>query len=444
MRKSEGGPVSGRRPTRPSTDSGPQEQPFGGRSGHRRLPMATVAYLMFLATMASNAPSPLYVIYQHKFHFSALTVTAVFATYAGAVVVALFAVGHLSDLIGRRKMLAPALVLLGLSSGLFAAARGTAWLFGARGVQGFATGALTGAATAALVELEPSRDRQRASYVNTIMFISGAAGGPLLFGVGAQYFPAPLVSPFLIEAALIGVGLAGVWALPETVPSRKSVRWEIQRPSVPGPILGPFVVSILALCVAWGIAGLYAALSATIDRDLLHVSSHALAGLVLFVLSGVGGLSQLALRRWPPRRSIMVGVTASSIGLALVYTGLAVPLLPVFLLGTLLSGAGSGVAFMGSLVMVNHVAPPAHRAEVISAWNLIGYVALAAPVIGVGLLSTRIGLMDATGFFVAAWVVLSAVSFVACARLPARRLAGFSEELIESGLDPAVPASGII
>jgi len=64
-------------------------------------------------------------------------------------------------------MLTPALVLLGLSTGLFAAARRTAWLFAARAVQGFATGVLTGAATAALVELEPSRNRQRPSYINT-------------------------------------------------------------------------------------------------------------------------------------------------------------------------------------------------------------------------------------------------------------------------------------
>lgn len=406
--------------------------------------MATVAFLMFLATMASNAPSPLYVIYQQKFRFSALTVTAVFAVYAAAVMVALFTVGHLSDRIGRRKMLTPALVLLGSSCGMFAVADGTAWLFAARAVQGFATGVLTGAATAALVELEPAHDRQRASYINTIMFITGAAGGPLLFGVAAEYFPAPLVSPFLIEAGLVVVGLAGVWALPETVHHRRRARWEIQRPSVPAPIRGPFVVSILALCVSWGIGGLYGALSATIDRNLLHVSSHAMAGVVLFVLSGVGGLSQLALRHWPPRRSIMIGAGASAVGLALVYIGLAVPLLPVFFVGTLLSGGGSGVAFMGSLVMVNQVAPPRRRAEVISAWNLIGYVALAAPVVGVGLLARQTGLMDATGIFVAAWVVLSTLSVVACARLPAERLSILSPDpLTEAGLDPAVSAGGI-
>lgn len=419
--------------------------PVSERVGADRRPaMAVVAFLMFLATMASNAPSPLYVIYQQKFHFSALTVTAVFATYSAAVVVALLTVGHLSDHIGRRKMLIAALILLGASSAMFAAAQATAWLFAARAVQGLATGVLTGAATASLVELEPSRNRQRASYINTIMFICGAAGGPLLFGVAAQYFPAPLVSPFLIEAALVVVGLLGVRLVPETVSPRGEIRWQLQRPSVPRPIVAPFVVAVMAVSVSWGIGGLYGALSATIDRDLLHVDSYAMTGFVLFALSAVGGLSQLGLRRWPARRSIMVGAALAGVGLSLVYAGLASGLIAVFVAGTLLSGGGSGIVFMGSLVLVNHVAPTARRAEVVSAWNLVGYVALSAPVVGVGLLSGRVGLMDATAMFVAAWVVLSALTVVACARLGERPLAGVAgEQPIGPGLDPAVTATGI-
>jgi len=400
---------------------------------------------MFLVTMASNAPSPLYVIYQQKFHFSALVVTAVFGTYAAAVMIALFTVGHLSDRVGRRRMLTPALLMLGLSCGLFAAAHGVVWLFAGRAVQGFATGLLTGAATAALVELEPSGNRQRASYINTIMFISGAAGGPLLFGIAAEYFPAPLVSPFLIEAGMVMLGLLGVWLLPETVRPRKREGWELQRPSVPRSIFGSFVAAVLALSVAWGIGGLYGALSATIDRSLLHVSSHAMAGVVLFVLSGVGGLAQLNFRRWPPRRSVIAGAAMSGVGLLLVYGGLIVPLTAVFLVGTLLSGCGSGLAFMGSLAMINHVAPPDRRAEVVSAWNLIGYVALAAPVVGVGLLAGHVGLMNATAVFVVVWVVLSAISIIVTSRLPAQQLSrSASDQSIDAGLDPAVPASGII
>lgn len=409
--------------------------------GRPRLAFATVAFLMFLTIMASNAVSPMYVLYQQKFHFSALTLTEVYSVYAAAVIVSLLTVGPLSDVIGRRPVLAPALVLLGVSAVLFACARGTAWLFAARAVQGLANGAIAGAATAALVELEPSQDRRRASYVNTVMFITGAACGPLLFGALVQYLPAPFVLPFGVEGVLIAVALIGVRALPETVSHEGPRRWQIQRPSVPRPLLGPFVVAVLALCVAWGIGGLFAALSPSIDRDLLHVDSHAAAGLVLFVFSGIGGLSQLSLRRWPPRRSMTVGTAGVAAGMALVYAGLTSTDVPIFAVGTLIAGAGSGIAFMGSLALVNHVAPPARRAEVVSAWNLVGYVGLSAPVIGVGLLTGVTGLRDATGIFTATVIVMAIASIVAVAVSPRQPLARLSEEaLIELGLDPAEAA----
>lgn len=409
-----------------------------------RLALPIVAFMMFLTTMASNAPSPVYVLYQQRFHLSDLGVTLVFAAYAGGVMVALFAVGGLSDLIGRRRVLAPALDLLAVSAVLFASAQGVAWLYAARAVQGLATGAITGAATAAMVELEPHGDRQRASYINTLMFVSGAAVGPLLFGCLVQFLPWPLQLPFLVEIGLVSVGLLGLRLLPETVPREARRRWTIQRPSVPRAIVGPFVLATLAVSVAWGVGGLFGALSPTIDVDLLHVRSHALAGVVLFVFAGVGGLAQVSLRRWPPWRSIVFGVSGVAAGMALVFWGVAAGVVPVFLVGTLLTGAGSGLCFMGSLALVNEVAPPARRAELVSAWNLVGYVALSGPAIGVGLLSDVTGLQEATGIFTGAVVGLSVLTVVVVLLSPRRPLAVLSDEqLVELGLDPAVAASGM-
>jgi MFS family permease len=394
-----------------------------------------VAFLIFLSIGASNAVSPMYVVYQARYHFTALTLTEVYAVYAAGVAVALLTVGHLSDVIGRRRVLTPGLLLLGLSAVLFASARSTAWLFAARAVQGLANGTITGAATAALVELEPAHDRQRASYVNTVAFIMGAASGPLLFGVAIEYLPWPTVLPFAAEGALIALGLLGVLGMPETRPPDGSRRWRMQRPSVPRPVLVPFVVAVLAVCVAWGVAGLFAALSPSIDRSLLHVDSHVVAGLVLFVFSGIGGLAQLLFQRWPPRRSITVGTAATAVGMSVAYLGLQQTDLATFIGGSLVAGAGSGLAFLGSLALVNHVAPPRRRAEVVSAWNLIGYVALSGPVIGVGLLTGATGLRDSTGIFTAAVVALSAISIVAVARSAREPLARLShDELTQLGL----------
>jgi len=169
------------------------------------------------------------------------------------------------------------------------------------------------------------------------------------------------------------------------------------------------------------------------------------AGLVLFVFSGIGGVSQLSLRRWPPRRSMTVGTAATAVGMSLVYWGLVSTNIPLFVVATLIAGAGSGLAFMGSLALVNHVAPPGRRAEVVSAWNLVGYVGLSAPAIGVGLLTGSTGLQSATGIFTAAIVVLTIATIAAVSLSPREPLARLSEdELIELGLDPAVAASGTL
>jgi len=95
---------------------------------------------MFTTTLASNAPFPLYVVCQQRFGFSPTTLTYVFSSYAVGVIGVLVLVGRLSDQIGRRRVIIPALILLGASCALFAVASGTAWLLVARAVQGVATG----------------------------------------------------------------------------------------------------------------------------------------------------------------------------------------------------------------------------------------------------------------------------------------------------------------
>jgi hypothetical protein len=59
---------------------------------------ALLGMLMF----ASSAPSPLYWVYQAQWHFSAMTLTAVFAVYAITLLIALLVTGSLSHYLGRR------------------------------------------------------------------------------------------------------------------------------------------------------------------------------------------------------------------------------------------------------------------------------------------------------------------------------------------------------
>src|SRR6478752_2676403 len=71
--------------------------------------LLAVTQVLFFA--ASSAPSPLYLVYQQEWHFSSLTLTLVFASYAAALLLTLLTVGGLSDFLGRKRVLAVALVI---------------------------------------------------------------------------------------------------------------------------------------------------------------------------------------------------------------------------------------------------------------------------------------------------------------------------------------------
>ena len=79
-----------------------------------------VVAVAFLFNMAFSAvPTPLYVLYQQRDHFSQIMVTIVYAVYAVGVIASLFLAGHISDWVGRRKVLALALLVNVISAVLF-------------------------------------------------------------------------------------------------------------------------------------------------------------------------------------------------------------------------------------------------------------------------------------------------------------------------------------
>jgi MFS family permease len=108
----------------------------------------------FCVNLAFSAvPTPLYVIYQHRDHFSTLMITVVYAVYAIGVIASLFLGGHVSDWVGRRRVLVPALAVNVLSALLFIAFPSLPGLIVARVISGVSIGLTTGTATAYLAEL---------------------------------------------------------------------------------------------------------------------------------------------------------------------------------------------------------------------------------------------------------------------------------------------------
>ncbi len=139
---------------------------------------AAVAGVVVLFLAASSVPSPLYVVYQAQWGFSAATLTLIFAVYVLFLLASLLVVGGLSDHVGRRPVLAVALAVQTSAVIVFLLAQNVEMLLIARAVQGAATGAAITAMAATLVDLNPGARRSRERR--------DAAGRPRRRGAGLR------------------------------------------------------------------------------------------------------------------------------------------------------------------------------------------------------------------------------------------------------------------
>ncbi|MFI0468954.1 MFS transporter [Saccharopolyspora sp. 5N102] len=365
----------------------------------------SVAAALAFALAASAVPSPLYVDYQAKWQFSPATLTGVYATYAGGVVIALLVAGGLSDRIGRRPVLIGSVAALIASLVLFLFASGVAWLYVARGVQGLATGVFTGAAGGALAELHPRSDHRFAAMVNGTSSALGIAAGAVVAGVLAEFFPFPLRAPYvlLVVVALLLL-TAVVLRVPETVErSGGGNVLRVQRLRIPGEIRGQFVLGSLGAFASWAVAGLYLGLGGSIAKELLQVNNHLVVGLVILSMQGVGGVAQLVFTRMSNVTASVTGSTALIAGMLIAAASLPLSSPVVFFAGAIVTGVGFGLTFMGATRRVVQAAPAHARGETLAAYFVVAYVAISAPVVVAGFVSVPLGL--ATTFYLFAGTI---------------------------------------
>jgi MFS family permease len=374
-------------------------------STHRHAVAFWVIAFALLTVLAYGAvPTPLYPLYQARDGFSSLTVTVVFAVYAVGVVISLFTVGHLSDWHGRRRLVVPALALAIASALVFLLWRDLPGLLLARFLTGLGVGAVTATATAWIAELHaasrPTEPPRRAEVVATAANLGGIGVGPLVAGALVQWAPDPLTVPFLVFIGLLLVALAGALWSPET---RRRARplpaYRPQRISVPPDARGAYLAAAVTAAISFASFGLFTSLAPSFLAGTLHHGSALLAGATAFTVFAAGAAGQMLVARRPISVAVTAGVVLMLGGLALVVIAvwLPSPSLGLFLLGGGIAGSGSGCLFKGVVTQASRLAAPERRAETLAGMFLAGYVGLALPVVGLGILTdhvpARVGLL---------------------------------------------------
>jgi MFS family permease len=399
-----------------TTVSTVEQAPKAARSRRLSRPVtfAALAAIFMTFMAASAAPSPLYVVYQHAWGFSASVLTVIFAVYVAGMVASLLVLGALSDHVGRRPVLAAAVALEAVALVLFLSAGDVTVLLVARLVQGVATGAALTTLGAALVDLNPPHAPGRAGLINGLVPPAGLAVGALGAGALVQFAPAPTHLVWAVLLLAMALAALVVAVMPETSQLRPGgVRSLIPRLGVPARLRSDVLALVPIIVASWAIGGLYLSLGPSVAAGLLGLSNHLIGGLVVMSLFGPGAITAFVLRTTPTARTLAIAGTLLTLGPIISIVGVQLSDVPVALAGTVISGIGFGGAALAQMATLARLAAPQERAELLTVALVIAYVAFSVPAVIAGFASGPAGLHRTTLVYAAVVAALGATAVVA-------------------------------
>jgi MFS family permease len=392
--------------------------PVPGLDSNRRLSRPAgfwlLAACMVMLLFAAAAPSPIYSLWEADWGFSPVTLTAVFAVYALVLLVSLLFTGRLSDHLGRRPVLAVALVVQIAAMVAFILADGVAVLFVARAVQGFATGLATSTISAWLLDLQPPERPTLGGAVAAIAPQVGLAVGALVSGILVEYAPDPLRLVFWLLVPAYVLALAALPAIPDVAERRPGALASIApRIGVPAAARRPFATAAPALIATWALGGLYLSLGPSLAIDLLGTDSHFAGALVIVALTGAGALVSALGLAVSPDLLVARGSLALLVGTAITLLAVATGSAAVLYLGSVVAGAGFGTTFTGVFRSLAPLAPPQSRGALVAAIYVVSYLAFSIPAVIAGVATDDYGIADATYGYGAVVIALAAFTTLA-------------------------------
>jgi MFS family permease len=383
----------------------------------RQVSFWLLGLLLVLLLSAASAPSPLYGVYQGLWKFPAITLTAVYASYALGGLGALLTTGRLPDHLGRRVVLAAGLVVEAAAMLVFVLAGDVTALYIGRILAGAGIGIAAGAVSAWLLDLSPPSDPGLGSLVGGAAPLLGLGAGALLGGALVEYGPDPLHLVFWVLAAAYAAGLLVISAIPDPVARRPgwiaSMRPTVDVPAAARPI---FLAGLPAVIGMWALAGLYLSLGPSLASRLLATDSRAAGGVVIFALAGTGAVSALVVRSGEPNRLLVRGSALVIVGVSITLIGQFLSSVALLYGGSIVAGVGLGAGFSAYVRATAPLVAPERRGALIAAIYAAVYLSFSVPTVLGGAAVTIIGLAPTAYGYGAIVIVLAAISTVAVSR----------------------------
>ncbi|MER5274844.1 MFS transporter [Streptomyces sp. NPDC002809] len=379
--------------------------PAVGRVGRQGVPMGSDArssaplWWVWLAAwpvtavfVLSNAATPLYVLWQRDIGFSKGTLTVVFAFYIVGLIGSLLVSGVVSDRIGRKPVLLPALALALVACLIFATAAGVVALMVARLFSGVAVGAVVSAGMAAVTDVAGPERKRTAALLASCAMVFGAGLGPFLAGVLSETLPAPTVTVFVVEAALLVTAVLVVLRMPVRRPTAPEKGAWVRVPAVPRGCGRQLVQGVAVFAPGLTATSFVLSLGPSLLSGLLGTTSRIIAGGMAFAMFLAATGVQFAVRHLSRHTILAAGAIGTAMSMVTLIIAVHASSVPVLVTSALLAGAGQGMGQLGGLSLLNSGVPPQRLAEANAALNVGGYTLAGVLPVSAGYLSDAVGL----------------------------------------------------
>jgi predicted MFS family arabinose efflux permease len=347
----------------------------------------------------SNAATPLYVLWQRDIGFSKGTLTVVFAFYIVGLLGSLLVSGVVSDRLGRKPVLLPALALALAACAIFATATTVAALIVARLFTGIAVGAVVSAGMAAVTDVAGPERKRLAALPASCAMVFGAGLGPLLAGLLSETLPAPTVTVFVVEAVLLLTAVLAVLRMPvRRSPSRGEGAW-VRVPGVPHGNGIHLTLGIAVFAPGITATSFVLSLGPTLLTELLGTTSRIVAGAMAFVMFLAATGVQFAVQKLPRRTILTAGAISTTLSMAALIAAVHASSVALLVASALLAGAGQGMGQLGGLSLLNSTVPAQRLAEANAALNVGGYIPAGLLPVSTGYLMDAVGLPTGATLF---------------------------------------------
>ncbi|MEU4485662.1 MFS transporter [Streptomyces purpurascens] len=381
----------------------------GGGSAAPRGWVWLAAWPVTAVFVLSNAATPLYVLWQRDIGFSKGTLTVVFAFYILGLIGSLLVSGVVSDRLGRKPVLLPALVLALAACLIFATATTVAALIVARLFTGIAVGAVVSAGMAAVTDVAGPERKRIAALLASCAMVFGAGLGPLLAGVLSESLPGPTVTVFVVEAVLLLTAMLAVLRMPLRRPAAPAKGAWVRVPGVPHGNGRQLALGIAVFAPGITATSFVLSLGPSLLTGLLGTTSRIVAGAMAFVMFLAATGVQFAVQRLDRRTILTAGAVSTTLSMITLIVAVHTSSVPVLIASALLAGAGQGMGQLGGLSLLNSSVPPQRLAEANAALNVGGYVPAGLLPVSAGYLSDAVGLTSGATVFGAVLMGLAVI-----------------------------------